>query len=106
MLIREKVEQAKKLLSEFEIDCWLTFARETSINGDPTLAFLVESDLTWHSSFIITRNEAHAIVGEYDRLSVEELGVYDSVTGFVKGFKNSGRNNSSLIQKTIPPKRK
>jgi len=27
------------------------------------------------------------VVGEYDRLTIEELGVYDSVTGFVKGFK-------------------
>ncbi|MFA7228333.1 MAG: Xaa-Pro peptidase family protein, partial [Melioribacteraceae bacterium] len=51
------------------------------------LAFLVEADLTWHSSFLITKFEAHAVVGEYDRLTVEELGVYNSVTGFVKGFK-------------------
>lgn len=100
MLIKEKVEQAKKLLNEFDVDCWLTFARETSINGDPTLAFLVESDLTWHSSFIITKNEAHAIVGEYDRLSVEELGIYNSVTGFVKGFKEPLHN----LLKRINPK--
>ncbi|MHB8904565.1 MAG: M24 family metallopeptidase [Melioribacteraceae bacterium] len=101
MLIKEKVEQAKKLLDEFDIDCWLTFARETSINGDPTLAFLVESDLTWHSSFIITKNEAHAIVGEYDRLTVEELGVYDSVTGFVRGFKEP---LLTLLKKLNPKK--
>ncbi len=89
MLIIEKVEQAKQLLKEFDIDCWLTFARETQINGDPILSFLSQADLTWHSSFIITRSgHAHAIVGEYDRLTVEELGVYDSVTGFVKGFKD------------------
>ena len=87
MLIKEKVEQAKNLLKEFDIDCWLTFARETQINGDPALAFLVEADLTWHSSFVITKTEAHAVVGEYDRLTVAELGVYNSVTGFVKGFK-------------------
>jgi len=86
MLIKEKIAQAKLLLREFNVDCWLTFARETSINGDPTLAFLAESPLTWHSSFIITRKEAHAIVGEFDRLTVQELGVYDSVTGFVKDF--------------------
>lgn len=100
MLIKEKVEQAKELLKEFDIDCWLTFTRETSINGDPTLAFLVESGLTWHSSFIITKNEAHVVVGEYDRLTVQELGVYDSVTGFVKGFKEPLQN----ILKKINPK--
>jgi Xaa-Pro aminopeptidase len=101
MLIKEKVEQAKKLLNEFDIDCWLTFARETSINGDPALAFLVESDLTWHSSILITKNEAHTIVGEYDRLTVEELGVYDSVTGFVKGFKEP---LLTLLKKLNPEK--
>jgi Xaa-Pro aminopeptidase len=87
MLIKEKVEQAKNILKEFDVDCWLTFTRETQINGDPALSFLVEAELTWHSTFIITKNEAHAIVGEYDRLTVEELGVYDSVAGFVKSFK-------------------
>lgn len=102
MLIKEKVEQAKQILKEFNIDCWITFVRESQINGDPTLAFLAEADVTWHSSFIITSSgEAHAIVGEYDRLTVEELGVYDSVTGFVKGFKDPLQN---LIKKLNPQK--
>jgi Xaa-Pro aminopeptidase len=100
MLIREKVEQAKKLLDEFDVDCWLTFTRETQINGDPALSFLVEADLTWHSSFVITKKEAHAVVGEYDRLTVEELGVYDSVAGFVKSFKEPLLN----LMKKLNPK--
>lgn len=102
MLIKEKVEQAKHILKEFGVDCWLTFVRESGINGDPTLAFLAEADVTWHSSFIITSTgEAHAIVGEYDRLTVEELGVYDTVTGFVKGFKEPLQ---TLIKKINPEK--
>jgi Xaa-Pro aminopeptidase len=88
MLIQEKVNQAKNILKEFDIDCWITFVRESQINGDPSLAFLVSSDITWHSAFIISKNGAtHAIVGEYDRMTVEDTGAYDQVTGFVEGVK-------------------
>jgi Xaa-Pro aminopeptidase len=88
MLIKEKVEQAKRLLQEFEIDCWITFVRESQINGDPTLAFLVSADVTWHSAFIITKaGEAYAIVGRYDKQTVEETAAYDEVISFVEGIK-------------------
>lgn len=55
MLIKEKVEQAKTILKEMDVDCWITFARESIINGDPMLDFLVGSPITWHSAFIITK---------------------------------------------------
>lgn len=88
MLIREKVAQAIELLREFQIDCWITFTRESSINGDPTLAYLVEGALTWHSAIIITRSgQSYAVVGEYDRRGVEDLGAYSEVIGYVQGVK-------------------
>ncbi len=88
MLIQEKVNQAKDILNEFDIDCWITFARESQINGDPTLAFLVSADITWHSAFIISKSrDTHAIVGQYDKMTVEDTGAYDTVTGFVEGVK-------------------
>jgi Xaa-Pro aminopeptidase len=87
MLIKEKVRQAVELLKEFNTDCWITFARETSMNGDPILPFLVDGDLTWHSALIVTRGgESYAIVGQYDRKGVEDLGVYGHVTGYVEGI--------------------
>jgi Xaa-Pro aminopeptidase len=90
MLIKEKVEQAKLLLQEFDIDCWITFVRESQINGDPTLAFLSSADVTWHSAFIFTKEgEAVAIVGRYDKQTVEDTGAYDEVIGFVEGIKES-----------------
>jgi hypothetical protein len=71
-LIQEKVAQAVRLLREFNVPCWLTFVRETGINGDPVLPFLVQAHLTWHSAFIITADgDAHAIVGRYDRQMVQ-----------------------------------
>lgn len=88
MLTHEKINQAKAILKEFDIDCWIVFVRESQINGDPTLAFLVTADLTWHSAFIITKSgETRAIVGKYDQKTVEETGAYDQVMGYVEGFK-------------------
>ncbi len=87
-LIKEKIDQAKALLAEFGVDCWITFVRESQINGDPVLAFLVGSDVTWHSAFIVTQSgRTRAIVGRYDKRTVEELGAYDQVVGFVEGIK-------------------
>ena len=88
MLIKEKVEQAKDLLREFRIDCWLTFVRESQINGDPILKFLVNGDVTWHSAFIFdSSGTAEAIVGQYDVKTIEDSGVFDHVTGYVKGIR-------------------
>ena len=89
MLVKEKVQQAKQLLKEFDIDCWITFVRESQINGDPSLVFLVNADVTWHSAFIITKSgKTCAIVGKYDQKSVDDLGAYDEVQSFVEGIKN------------------
>ncbi|MEW6512132.1 MAG: Xaa-Pro peptidase family protein [Bacteroidota bacterium] len=88
MLIREKVEQAVEILRERNIDCWITFTRETALNGDPILPYLVAGSLTWHSALIITRSgETCAIVGQYDRKAIEDLGVYGEVMGYVEGIK-------------------
>lgn len=89
MLTQEKVKQAKAILKEFNIDCWITFTRESALNGDPTLPFLMDGDVTWHSMFIITSSgKTVAIVGQYDRKAVEDLGAYDEVIGYVEGIKN------------------
>jgi len=87
-LIQEKVRQAAGLLTEFDIDCWITFTRESAINGDPVLPFLATADVTWHSAFIVGRDgRTRAIVGLYDQKTVEETGAYDSVVGYVTGIK-------------------
>ena len=100
MLIKEKIAQAVILLKEFDLDCWITFTRESAINGDPVLPFLVEGSLTWHSALIVTRTGfTAAVVGEYDRRSVEDLDAYGEVIGYVKGF---GEPFQSLMKKINP----
>jgi len=101
MLIKEKVEQAKILLKEFDVDCWITFVRESQINGDPTLSFLSPADVTWHSAFIISKDgKAHAIVGKYDQKTIEETGAYYEVIGFVEGITEPFQS----YMKTLNPK--
>ncbi|MBM3306594.1 MAG: aminopeptidase P family protein, partial [Candidatus Aminicenantes bacterium] len=87
-LIQEKVKQAAGLLREFNLDCWITFTRESEICGDPTLVFLAPGHVTWHSAFIVSADgRTRAIVGLYDQKAIEETGAYDKVVGFVTGIK-------------------
>jgi Xaa-Pro aminopeptidase len=102
MLVQEKIRQAVSILKEFDVDCWITFVRESQINGDPTLAFLVTADVTWHSAFMITsEGKTCAIVGKYDRKTVEETGGYDEVISFVEGIKQPFQD---YLQKINPRK--
>ncbi len=88
MLIKEKVDQAIGILQEYETDCWITFVRESGVMRDPMMDYLCGADMTWHSAFIITRSgETHAIVGQMETRTVEEMGVYGKVTGYVEGIK-------------------
>jgi Xaa-Pro aminopeptidase len=88
MLIKEKILQAVGLLGEFDVDCWLTFTRESAINGDPVLPFLAPGEVTWQSAFVISRDgRAQAVVGKFDRQRIEETGAYDAIESYVAGFK-------------------
>jgi len=87
-LIREKVDQAIGILGEHGIDCWITFVRESGMMRDPMMDFLCPADMTWHSAFIIARSgETHAIVGQMEKRTVDDLGVWDRVSGYVEGIK-------------------
>jgi Xaa-Pro aminopeptidase len=89
-LIQEKVRQAVGILRELDVDCWLTFTRESELNGDPVLPFLVDGHVTWHSAFIVSSSgRTVAIVGAYDKKAVEDTGAYDEVIGYVEGIKSS-----------------
>ncbi len=88
MLVQEKVAQAVDILNELDIDCWITFVRESSISHDPMLDFLIEADVTWHSAFIVTKSgDTFAIVGEMERKAIEDLDVYTHILSYVEGVK-------------------
>ena len=86
-LIQEKVAQATQILDEFDVDVWLTFVRETTLQPDPALALIADVDVTWKSAFLICRDGAHvAIIGRFDRENVAQLDVYPQIIGYDEGI--------------------
>lgn len=86
-LVREKLAQATQILREFDIDVWLTFVRETSMQPDPALDLIAGVDMTWHSAFLVNRGgEYVAIVGYYDGENVRNLAAYTEVIGYHEGI--------------------
>jgi Xaa-Pro aminopeptidase len=74
-IVAEKVDQAVAILRELDIDCWLTFVRETTETGDPVLPLILGQPVTWQSAFIITSSgERIAIVGKYEDKAVQSSG--------------------------------
>jgi len=87
-MIREKINQAIDILKEENIDCWLTFVRETSTIHDPAMDLIVGSGVTWHSAFIITASgDTLAIVGSLDKANQKTLGHYPKIVGYLKSVE-------------------
>jgi len=83
----EKLDQAVALLDEQEIDCWLTFARETSETPDPVMKLTVGHDVTWQSAFIVTRTgQRIAVVGGPEGTLVRQAGLYPTVVTYDEDF--------------------
>ncbi len=84
---REKVAQAIGLLRALDVDCWLTFVRETSEQPDPVLKLTVGHDVTWQSAFILTLDGHRiAIVGRYDAELVREAALYPTIQTYDAGI--------------------
>ncbi|MCL5998514.1 MAG: M24 family metallopeptidase [Chloroflexi bacterium] len=91
-IIQEKLQQAVDLLGEQNIDCWITFVRETSQVHDPALDLILGFGLTWDSALIITRNGSKvAIAGRYDGNNIRELDAYDEVITYDQGIAETLR---------------
>ena len=92
-LVQEKVAQAVGILQEQEIDCWLTFVRETRVNNDPVLPLIYGHELTWQSALMLFRSgRAVAIVGHYEMYTAENLGAYE-----VRGYHQSIRDELRAV---------
>jgi Xaa-Pro aminopeptidase len=97
-IIQEKLQQATALLNEQNIDCWITFVRETSAVHDPALDMLLGFGLTWDSALILTRQGAKiAIAGRFDAPNIKDLEAYDEVIAYDQGIAETLRTRINLI---------
>lgn len=83
MILHEKADQVRPLLRETNLDCWLTFARETGIHPDPGIEMVVGADVVRNSAFLFgVEGERIAIVARFDTANVRSKGVFDEVIGY------------------------
>lgn len=96
-LVQQKVEQATQILNELDVDVWLTFVRESSLNNDPILDFIA-ANVTWQSALILTKQGEHtAIVGRYDVPPIEQLGAYQHIIGYDESIREALRDTLSKL---------
>src|SRR5512140_1373089 len=98
-LASQKVLQAVSILEELNIDCWLTFVRETSHGGDPILPVIYgDSGLTWPSALIITRKgERIAILGRLEVEAARATGAYAEIIPHDTGIKEALRQTLARL---------
>ena len=86
-IIQEKLSQAAGLLNEHNVDCWITFVRETSQVHDPVLDLILGFGLTWDSALLIARGGSKiALAGRFDGNNIRELDAYDEVVTYDQGI--------------------
>jgi Xaa-Pro aminopeptidase len=87
-LLKEKIEQAVKILNEKNVDMWLTFVRESSVTVDPVLEMIAGMNFTWQSALIITKDgDTTAIVGSLEEENIKQTGLYENVIGYVQSIR-------------------
>ncbi len=101
-IVADKVKQAAGVLEELDIDLWLIFVRETSMQADPMLPMMVGHDCTWQSFFAYTRNgDAIALVGNLDEADFTRAGYFTEVATYTAGVSEDIR---TLIERLDPSK--
>src|SRR5437867_3204590 len=92
-LLQEKAKQAHELLGECDLDCWMTFVRESGDHPDPGADLVVGADMTWLSAFLCTPDfPPIAIVGRLDVATVRQLGVFAEIHQYDQSIRTPLRD--------------
>ncbi|MHA1166821.1 MAG: M24 family metallopeptidase, partial [Candidatus Hodarchaeales archaeon] len=92
-IVKEKYALIEEILKKNDVDCWLIFARETSMNPDPVLELVSASDVVWESAFIFTITGGDyrkiAIVGNFDAQAELKKGIWNEVISYTESMRES-----------------
>lgn len=100
-LQQEKIAQAIRILNELQLDCWLTFVRETDEQRDPALKLIFHADMTWHAAFLLTKTgERLAVAARYDDDLVRQSGLYDHVFSYTQDWAEALRDALTSVHPT------
>lgn len=100
-LQQEKIAQAIRILNELQLDCWLTFVRETDEQRDPALKLIFHADMTWHAAFLLTKTgERLAVAARYDDDLVRQSGLYERVFSYTQEWAEALRNALTSVHPT------
>lgn len=87
---KEKLKQAAEIIRELGVDMWLTFVRESSMNGDPVLPFISTVDFTALSAIIVTKEgESIVLAGSNDAEGVRQTDLYQKVITYSGNIKEA-----------------
>ncbi len=87
-IIKQKIAQAVQILSEKDIDLWMTFVRESGTIKDPAMDMIGGVGCTWQSALMINKDgDSTAIVGSLEVENFERFSGYKNVTGYVKSIR-------------------
>jgi Xaa-Pro aminopeptidase len=98
-IYREKIEQACQLLSEFDLDVWLVFARETAEHTDPVLKLLGHLTPVWQAAFIFARSgDCIAITGQGDDEAIRLQELFDEVIPYTVSIREDLVNTLTRLK--------
>lgn len=82
-------------MKELQIDCWIVYVRETEVNNEPVLPFIVGNDVVWDAMFIFMLKgndfKKIAIVGNFDVTTEEKKGLWDEIYGYKEGVSTDAK---------------
>lgn len=89
-IIKEKQTQISEIMKQTGIECWLIYARETEVNNEPVLPFIVGNEVVWDSAFVFLQKDNAfskiALVGNFDANTEKEKEIWDQVIGYKEGI--------------------
>lgn len=94
-IVTEKHQLIPQIMKELDIECWITFVRETAASPDPVQNLVIGGDVVWESAFIFYLKDIYtkiAIVGNFDADAEKNKGIWNEVIDYTQGITDVLQN--------------